>query len=356
MAGNTRATRAGNRLEAKSPDEVRVVRALENNVTSTQGNNAMKNHNTAVKVAPATVNFHGSPLTVITGQNGERLVAMKPICENIGLGWQSQYNRIQRDEVLSTCIVIMNIQMLGDDQSREVTCLPLEYLNGWLFGIDIKRCREEIRPILIQYKRECYSALAAYFQQGQATNPRKPKKPKALPNGLTTEQQEAIKGLVKARVDLLPQDKRAKAAVKCWSALKNTFGCTYKKIDPNQFTDAVSLVARLELEGEFLGKEPEPKPLEINFPVSRWVKENPDLAKTPSSYQANTFMVGLHPLCSVNYRSPTVQLLADLEHAGYDVEACRIEFSAIRQHLDTLRNTFSEINRCAMHTDRKSVV
>ncbi|TWH63816.1 P22-like antirepressor protein [Azomonas agilis] len=216
----------------------------------------MKNHNTAIQIAPATVDFHGSPLIVITGQNGEHLVAMKPICENIGLDWDAQRQRIKRDEVLSTCTVMMTVQMLGDDQSREVTCLPLEYLNGWLFGIDIKRCREEIRPILIQYKRECYSALAAYFQQGEAINPRKPKKPKALPNGLTTEQQEAIKGLVKARVDLLPQDKRAKAAVKCWSALKNTFGCTYKKIDPNQFTDAVSLVARLELEGEFLGKEP----------------------------------------------------------------------------------------------------
>ncbi|TWH63831.1 hypothetical protein LX59_03082 [Azomonas agilis] len=84
--------------------------------------------------------------------------------------------------------------------------------------------------------------------------------------------------MVKARVDSLPQDKRAKAAVKCWSALKNTFGCTYKKIDPNQFTDAVSLVARLELEGEFLGKDDQPKlepfaqiigrPLK---PIERWI-------------------------------------------------------------------------------------
>jgi len=66
--------------------------------------------------------------------------------------------------------------------------------------------------------------LATYWQQGEATNPRsKPKTPKALPDGLTTYQQEAIQGLVKARLEGL----RAGAAIKCWSALKNKFGCTY---------------------------------------------------------------------------------------------------------------------------------
>lgn len=310
----------------------------------------MKKHNTAVQLVSATVDFHGSPLTVITGQNGEHLVAMKPICENIGLDWKSQYARIQRDEVLSTCMVIMTIQMLGDDQSREVTCLPLDYLNGWLFGIDINRCREEIRPALIQYKRECYSALAAYWQQGEVINPRsKPKKPKTLPNGLTTEQQEAIQGLVKARLEGLPQDKRAGAAIKCWSALKNKFGCTYKKIAPEQFTDAVSLVARLELEGEFLGKEPERNPLEINFPVSRWLKENPELAKRQSGYGPNTLMVSIHPLCATEAPSPTQQLLTQLEQAGFNVEACQFEYQALRDHLGRLNGIFSEINRHAMH-------
>ncbi|MBB3103747.1 hypothetical protein FHR87_002144 [Azomonas macrocytogenes] len=205
----------------------------------------------------ATVDFNGRALTVITSQSGERLVAMRPICEGIGLGWQSQYNRIQRDEVLSTCVVIMNMQMPGDDQRREITCLPLAYLNGWLFGIDVARCREEIRPALIQYKRECYAALAAYWHQGEAVNPRKARKPKALPDGLTLDQQTAIKQLVKARVESVPKDKQAKAAITCWSALKSKFGCTYKKIDPEQFAEAASLVARIELEGEFLGKEPE---------------------------------------------------------------------------------------------------
>lgn len=78
---------------------------------------------------------------------------------------------------------------------------------------------------------------------------------KALPSPLTTEQQSIIKDLVKSRVETLPPSKQAKAAITCWSALKSKFGCSYKEIESDQFSDAVSLVARITLEGEFLGKE-----------------------------------------------------------------------------------------------------
>lgn len=81
---------------------------------------------------------------------------------------------------------------------------------------------------------------------------------KALPSPLTSEQQSIIKDLVKSRVETLPPSKQAKAAITCWSALKSKFGCSYKEIESDQFSDAVSLVARITLEGEFLGKE-EPK-------------------------------------------------------------------------------------------------
>ncbi|WP_417315708.1 Rha family transcriptional regulator [Cycloclasticus pugetii] len=82
--------------------------------------------------------------------------------------------------------------------------------------------------------------------------PAKKRQAKALPNGLTVEQQDTIKSLVKARVDALPSEKRAKAAITCWSSLKSKFGCTYKEIEPQHFTDAVSLVARVPLEGDFI--------------------------------------------------------------------------------------------------------
>ena len=87
------------------------------------------------------------------------------------------------------------------------------------------------------------------------------RKQKALPNGLTLEQQDAIKGLVKARVESLTPDRRAKGAITCWSALKSKFGCTYKEIAPEHFTDAASLVARVPLEGEYIEAEKPRQPL-----------------------------------------------------------------------------------------------
>lgn len=111
----------------------------------------------------STVDFRGHPLTVITA-SGQQLVAMRPVCEGIGLDWKAQYSRIKRDEVLSSTVVVMTI-VAQDGKQREAVCLPLDYLNGWLFGIDVNRCREEIRPALIRYKRECYAVLAAHFQK-----------------------------------------------------------------------------------------------------------------------------------------------------------------------------------------------
>lgn len=203
-----------------------------------------------MKTQVASVQFHNHTLTVIT-HNNQQLVAMRPVCEGIGLAWGSQRNRIMRDEVLGSTVFMMNT-VAEDNKQRELLCLPLEYLNGWLFGIDVSRCREEIRPALIQYKRECYQVLANYWLQGEAVNHRAQK---ALRTPLTTEQQSIIKDLVKSRVETLPPSKQAKAAITCWSALKSKFGCSYKEIESDQFSDAVSLVARLTLEGEFLGKE-----------------------------------------------------------------------------------------------------
>jgi len=51
-----------------------------------------------------------------------------------------------------------------------MVCLPLEYLNGWLFGIDDNRVAPEVQEALIIYKREAYGALYNYFVKGFALN------------------------------------------------------------------------------------------------------------------------------------------------------------------------------------------
>lgn len=119
----------------------------------------------ANQISTQTISFNNQSLITVE-QNGNHYVAMKPICENIGLAWEPQVLRIKRDEVLSQGMIVMIIPTNGGNQN--MICLPIEYLNGWLFGIDINRCKPEIRDTLIKYKKECYQALHDYWFNGKA--------------------------------------------------------------------------------------------------------------------------------------------------------------------------------------------
>lgn len=115
----------------------------------------------------STVSFNGQSLITFQ-QDGKYYAVMKPICDNIGLEWHAQRQRIHRDDVLSRTAVIIT-SVAEDGKNREMLCLPIEYLNGWLFGIDTKRVRPEIRETLIKYKKECYQVLHDYWSGRNAT-------------------------------------------------------------------------------------------------------------------------------------------------------------------------------------------
>ena len=203
----------------------------------------------ATAVSTINVPFHGAELYVVN-HNGEPYTPMKPIVEGMGMTWQSQHRKLM--ERFKTCIIEMMIQLPGDTQRRLVICLALRKLAGWLQTISPNKVRPEIRDKVIQYQEECDDVLYEYWTKGHVVNPRKAKK--ALPGKITKDQQEAIKQLVMSRGQSLPKEKQAKAMITMWSSLKSHFGCSYKEISEEQFTEALSLAARIPLEGEFIGK------------------------------------------------------------------------------------------------------
>lgn len=203
----------------------------------------------ATAVSTINVPFHGAELYVVN-HNGEPYTPMKPIVEGMGMTWQSQHRKLM--ERFKTCIIEMMIQLPGDTQRRLVICLALRKLAGWLQTISPNKVRPEIRDKVIQYQEECDDVLYEYWTKGHVVNPRKAKK--ALPGKITTEQQEAIKQLVMSRGQSLPKEKQAQAMITMWSSLKSHFGCSYKEISEEQFAEALSLAARVPLEGEFIGK------------------------------------------------------------------------------------------------------
>lgn len=115
------------------------------------------------------VNFHGNEIAVIE-KDGKQYVAMKPIVEAMGLEWSQQVKNIKNDPVLSSTMGVTPI-VAEDGKKREMVCLPLDYLNGWLFKIPASRYTGKKREAIIMYQKECYKALFDYFHKGAAVNP-----------------------------------------------------------------------------------------------------------------------------------------------------------------------------------------
>jgi hypothetical protein len=218
----------------------------------------------SLATADRTINvpFHGAHLYIVN-HNGEPYTPMKPIVEGMGLDWKSQFRKL--NQRFKTCVVEMTIQLPGDTQRRSITCLALRKLAGWLSTISPNKVRPEIRDKVIQYQEECDDVLYEYWTKGQVINPRKTVK--TTPGKITSDQQEAIKQLVLTRGHALPKENQARAIITMWSSLKSHFGCSYKDINEEQFTEALSLAARVPLEGELLNKQEQP-PVMPMIPIS----------------------------------------------------------------------------------------
>lgn len=107
------------------------------------------------------VPFHEHSLLTLN-EGGTVYVAMRSVCEQMGLQWESQYNRLRRNPVLAATIFMTNM-VAADGKPREVLTIPLDMLNGWLFGIDASRVKPELTEMVLRYQRECYRVLADYW-------------------------------------------------------------------------------------------------------------------------------------------------------------------------------------------------
>ena len=110
------------------------------------------------------VNFNSNPIaTVQNMETGQVFVPVKQICEVIGINWKGQYEKIKQDEVLSSVIEEITI-VANDGKQREMTCIPLEFLNGWLFKLNPSRIRNiTTRQKVINFQKYMYSNLRRIF-------------------------------------------------------------------------------------------------------------------------------------------------------------------------------------------------
>lgn len=182
-----------------------------------------------------TVEFHGQSLIAVEVE-GKPYVAMRPIVENIGLQWGSQFNRIQRHPVLKSTVFMMTT-VAEDGKQREMLCLPLSMLNGWLFGVDVNRVREEIRPKLLRYQTECFEVLYRHFMPAQRLY-----NPAIDYTRISPAQAQDLKELVHAIVQA-----KVQGFAETWARLQRKFRVnSYLELPAAQFDEARAyLLAKL---------------------------------------------------------------------------------------------------------------
>jgi hypothetical protein len=99
---------------------------------------------------------------IVVVENGEKFVAVKPICDALGVDFQKQLERIKADEILGQLYTIR--YMVGaDKKEREMGVIPFKFVFGWLFSINIKKVAPEAKDVVLKYKLECYNALYNHF-------------------------------------------------------------------------------------------------------------------------------------------------------------------------------------------------
>lgn len=103
---------------------------------------------------------------------------------------------------------------------------------------------------------------------------------------LTQDEQNTLRLMLKSAVEKLPKEKQASAMVKGWSKLKAHFGVTYREIPRQEFSEAVSIIARHTAEfSDWELVDDAPPAGTVNELVAEWVKK----IEAPNGYPAEVF-------------------------------------------------------------------
>lgn len=101
-------------------------------------------------------------VSIIVIEGEVKRVAIKPICEALGVSLQGQLEKLKSDPILSS-VVKMIFTTGADKKQYEMQTIPLKYVFGWLFQIDSRKVKEDAREKVLKYQMECYDVLYDHF-------------------------------------------------------------------------------------------------------------------------------------------------------------------------------------------------
>ncbi|MBM4634472.1 phage antirepressor [Rhodococcus hoagii] len=101
--------------------------------------------------------------------NSTPMVAVKPLCDAIGIDDRSQRRKLE-SKSWATGVIMTSVA--ADGKSRDMYMVDRRTLTMWLATIDESRVGEQSRSMLVAFQAEAADALDRYFHEGGAINPR----------------------------------------------------------------------------------------------------------------------------------------------------------------------------------------
>lgn len=100
--------------------------------------------------------------------DGRPFVALKPMCEALGVDVDGQRRKLATKSWATTELVSV---VAADGKSRDMVMIDRRTMTMWLATIDENRVAESARPIVRAFQAEAADALDAYFSTGVAVAP-----------------------------------------------------------------------------------------------------------------------------------------------------------------------------------------
>ena len=107
------------------------------------------------------ISFNRDQLQMVEHE-GQPFVVMKPLVRALKLNWSGQQNKLLENKRKFNYMAIHIVAL--DGKLREMGCIPLKKLNGWLFGINANNIPNlTTRSKVEKYQEECFEVLWNYW-------------------------------------------------------------------------------------------------------------------------------------------------------------------------------------------------
>ncbi|MFI7191411.1 phage antirepressor N-terminal domain-containing protein [Nocardia nova] len=117
----------------------------------------------------ATIKIPGTAATLQATQiNGVPFVALRPLCEAIGIDYKNQHVKLKAK---SWATMVLSTTVAADGRAREMVMIDRRTLTMWLATIDENRVDPAAAPTIRAYQAQAADALDSYFSHGGAIAP-----------------------------------------------------------------------------------------------------------------------------------------------------------------------------------------